>query len=288
MGELVGNLVKYQVSELWRYPVKSMAGERLDVAEIATDGIDGDRRWAVRDLETGKLVSAKQPRPWGALLNWEASTALDGSIVVVAPDGHEYLAGDSELNAALTFEFGGPLAMTAVELGREETYASVWPEIPGTALSDMELDLPVAMGTPRASFVDMAALHLVTAESIDYLASLVAETVDGVMLDARRFRPSVVLRATVGEPSEGFADLDWTDVAATLGGATIRISGPAPRCVMTTLGHHDLPRANAVLQTLAAHSQRDTGMGVFACLGTYAEVESSGMLHVGDRFVLGD
>ncbi len=288
MGELVGNPVKYEVSDLWRYPVKSMAGERLDVAEIATEGMAGDRRWAVRDLETGKLVSAKQPRPWGTLLNWEARTAPDGSIVVVAPDGHEYLAGDSELNAALRSEFGRPLAMAAVEFGREETYESVWPEIPGTALSDMELDLPVAMDTPRASFVDLAALHLVTAESIDHLASLVAETVDGVMLDARRFRPSVVLRATFGEPTEGFADLDWSDVAATLGGATIRISGPTPRCVMTTLGHHDLPPSKPVLQTLAAHARRDTGIGVFACLGTYAEVESPGTVRVGDRFVLGD
>ncbi|HYK69637.1 MAG TPA: MOSC N-terminal beta barrel domain-containing protein [Streptosporangiaceae bacterium] len=39
-----------RVAELWRYPVKSMAGERLDDAEISWHGLPGDRRWAfIRD-----------------------------------------------------------------------------------------------------------------------------------------------------------------------------------------------------------------------------------------------
>jgi uncharacterized protein len=44
-----------------------MAGERLEVATIDADGIDGDRRSAVRDIETGKIASAKRPTRWGRL-----------------------------------------------------------------------------------------------------------------------------------------------------------------------------------------------------------------------------
>ena len=51
----------YEVNGLWRYPVKSMAGEAVEAVEFAADGVAGDRRWGVRDLDTGRLASAKKP-----------------------------------------------------------------------------------------------------------------------------------------------------------------------------------------------------------------------------------
>jgi uncharacterized protein len=69
-GAAVGSVVA-----LWRYPVKSMAGERLEVATIDADGIDGDRRSAVRDIETGKIASAKRPTRWGRLLRCHAGAS---------------------------------------------------------------------------------------------------------------------------------------------------------------------------------------------------------------------
>jgi uncharacterized protein len=47
------------VSGLWRFPVKSMGGERLQTAEVSTLGLLGDRAHALIDAETGKVVSAK-------------------------------------------------------------------------------------------------------------------------------------------------------------------------------------------------------------------------------------
>ncbi|MFP5488984.1 MAG: MOSC N-terminal beta barrel domain-containing protein, partial [Acidimicrobiia bacterium] len=41
-----------RIAEIWRYPVKSMGGERLDVADVTPDGIDGDRAWGVLDPTT--------------------------------------------------------------------------------------------------------------------------------------------------------------------------------------------------------------------------------------------
>jgi uncharacterized protein YcbX len=46
------------VAELWRYPVKSLAGEQLDVAEIRADGLVGDRLVQVYDAR-GRMVTAR-------------------------------------------------------------------------------------------------------------------------------------------------------------------------------------------------------------------------------------
>ena len=35
----------YEVNGLWRYPVKSMAGEAVEAVELDADGVVGDRRW---------------------------------------------------------------------------------------------------------------------------------------------------------------------------------------------------------------------------------------------------
>jgi uncharacterized protein YcbX len=42
-----------RVLELWRYPVKSLQGERLDLAAVTTAGLEGDRRFALFDVDTG-------------------------------------------------------------------------------------------------------------------------------------------------------------------------------------------------------------------------------------------
>ena len=74
------------VVELWRYPVKSMAGERLESCEITDRGLEGDRRWAFIDRtpnRDGKWFNIKQHAP---LMTYRASLA-SGGIQVIAPDG---------------------------------------------------------------------------------------------------------------------------------------------------------------------------------------------------------
>ena len=57
-----------RVRALWRFPVKSMQGEQLDAAEVGETGVVGDRAYALRDRETGKIASAKHPKLWPNLL----------------------------------------------------------------------------------------------------------------------------------------------------------------------------------------------------------------------------
>jgi hypothetical protein len=58
-------IMNMHVAELWRYPVKSLAGERLDEAEISADGIPGDRMMQVYDAEGRIVTSRTTPRLLG-------------------------------------------------------------------------------------------------------------------------------------------------------------------------------------------------------------------------------
>ena len=73
-----------RVLELWRYPVKSLQGERLETAEVGPDGVAGDRQWALFDVETGFGLTARRMPD---LLFGSARLRADGSVEVVLPDG---------------------------------------------------------------------------------------------------------------------------------------------------------------------------------------------------------
>src|SRR4051812_20871243 len=55
------------VAALHRFPVKSMLGESLDVAELTELGVTGDRAWAVLDRSDGRVATGKHPRKWSRL-----------------------------------------------------------------------------------------------------------------------------------------------------------------------------------------------------------------------------
>jgi uncharacterized protein len=74
------------IVEIWRYPVKSMAGERLDSCAITDRGLEGDRRWAFIDqspARAGKWFNIKQHAP---LMTYRARL-VDGALDLTAPDG---------------------------------------------------------------------------------------------------------------------------------------------------------------------------------------------------------
>jgi uncharacterized protein len=74
------------VTEVWRYPVKSMAGERLESCTVTDRGLEGDRRWAFIDRSPnrdGKWFNIKQHAP---LMTYRARLA-EGALELVAPDG---------------------------------------------------------------------------------------------------------------------------------------------------------------------------------------------------------
>jgi hypothetical protein len=54
------SVASLRVLELWRYPVKSLQGERLDSVAVTSDGLKVDRRFAIYDVETGFGLTARR------------------------------------------------------------------------------------------------------------------------------------------------------------------------------------------------------------------------------------
>src|SRR5262249_59720805 len=93
------------VEEIWRYPVKSMAGEKLAAATLTGQGLVGDRLWAVRDDQQGILGGKKIPALMmcrARFLNEPAADAVGASVPQVAitlPDGTELRTDQRDVNA---------------------------------------------------------------------------------------------------------------------------------------------------------------------------------------------
>ena len=65
-----------RVQQLWRFPVKSMAGEATPQVELTADGVHGDRAYALIDTQSGRVVSAKDVRHFPELLRCRAAYML--------------------------------------------------------------------------------------------------------------------------------------------------------------------------------------------------------------------
>lgn len=99
-----------QVAELWRYPVKSLAGERLEVAELRADGIAGDRLVHVKEAGSSRVVTSRT-RP--GLLGLRGRLDPDGRILI---DGRPW---DSPESAAAVRASSDPRAELAYYDGPE-------------------------------------------------------------------------------------------------------------------------------------------------------------------------
>jgi uncharacterized protein YcbX len=264
------------VASLWRYPVKSMIGEELNAAEFTSRGVLGDRHFALRDRETGMVVGAKNPRKWPNFFNFRAAFvepprtgAALPAVRVTLPDGTSATSAQNNLEAVLSEALGR--AVTFEEAADEPGAASAkaeeyWPDLDGLDFRDTVTDWEL----PEGTFFDLAFVHLLTTATLDRLRALYPEG----RFEARRFRPNIVV--ATGAEEEGFVENAWVGGVLSLGDdVRLRVTGPCPRCVMTTLAQSDLPKDTGILRTAAQHNQ--------ANVGVYADVIQGGVVRCGDR-----
>lgn len=274
------------VTQLWRYPVKSMGGEAVPSARFDEAGVQGDRRWAVVDAESGKVASAKRPKLWGSLLECSVSTDADGRVWITLPDGARFAADGPDAAERLSAYVGRAVTLqTSVEAPTMEMFQSDNGLDDGAeqllAVDESEdsrvrvTDLALGMLAP-GTFLDLSPVHLLTSSALKRLSELHPA---GEITD-RRFRPNLVVG---NEDGEGFIENTWAGRALQIGEVGLRVIVPTTRCTMTTLAQGSLPRDRRVLQTLAEHNRVEIpGFGVFPCLGASATVEQAGTISVGD------
>lgn len=163
------------VSEMWRYPVKSMQGERVETCAVTRRGMAGDRAYALVDVETGRLASAKRPRPWGRLMQCSASVVDAGdppSVRITLPDGTSLPAGPGAADV-LSRSLGRPVRVVSAapqgaaleELWVEEKGPSLYGPVVGREGGQAVIDVAPALGAPPGTLFDFSAVHLVTSST---------------------------------------------------------------------------------------------------------------------------
>jgi uncharacterized protein YcbX len=235
---------------LWRYPVKSMMGEEVNVAEVTERGLVGDRQFAVVDAATEKVAGAKNPRKWGNFFDFRAAyvdppqgkSKLPG-VRVTLPDGTVVTSDQPDLAQILSRALGREVAFAQAQDGEESSAATAeeyWPDIEGLDHRDTVTEWELPAGT----FFDLAVVHLLTTATIDRLRALYPEG----RFEVRRFRPNIVV--ATGPDAHGFAENDWIGRTVAIGDEVrLRVTGSCPRCVMITLPQGDLPKDAGILPT---------------------------------------
>jgi uncharacterized protein YcbX len=200
-----------RVVALWRYPVKSMAGEPLDEAELSWHGLAGDRRWAfIRDGKQRSGFPWLTIRQRPAMAHYQPRFAQpdqpDRSATVVrTPTGADLDVADPAL---------------AAELG----------------------DGARAIKQDRGVF-DTFPLSLITTQTLAALSARV-----DTELDVRRFRPNLLVAAT---GRVAFPEDRWIGSVLRIGAARVRIDKRDKRCVMVNIDPATTRRDPAILRTIA-------------------------------------
>ncbi|MFM7735025.1 MAG: MOSC domain-containing protein [Alphaproteobacteria bacterium] len=281
-----------KVVGIWRHPVKSMRGEALSSTEIRPDGLAGDRGWAVRDDAVGEIRGAKKLPDLLRCAARYLDEPAPGRVAVAEielPDGSRVRSDSPDVARLLSALLGRAVSLwPRLPAESREHYRRVFEEgvdpmedlreifgrLPEEPLPDLSVFPPelFELTSPAGTYFDAFPLHVVTTGHLDFLR----RRNPGSAFDPLRFRPNLLVETVAG--ADAPPELDWCGRELRIGGATIAVTVPCPRCVMTTLPQGDLPKDPAVLRTIV----RDSGQNV----GVYATIASAGTVSVGDAVEL--
>ena len=281
------------VAELWRFPVKSMAGEQLEEAEITDRGLLGDRGYRLIDAETGKVVSAKSTKFFPGVLDCQARFLEPPRpnqelppVQITLADGSSITSDAADIDKTLSsfFKRGVSLARMAPDNYTIDQYHPDIEHLDPQEHRDTVVEQPLgsalftAVGQPSpvpgGAFFDLFPISVMTTSTLARLRELAPTST----IEPRRFRMNVI----VATQERGFLENDWIGKTLLLDPVQLGVALPDPRCVMTTLPQDDLPNDPEILRALAQHNRIQVGdIGPFPCAGVYAAVAAPGPVRTG-------
>lgn len=286
------------VSQLWRYPAKSMQGERLEAARIEPEhGIVGDRAWAVRDEVRGGIRGAKKV---AGLMQLAARFAEPptpdrpaAAIAITLPDGSVVSSAEPDADARISAAVDHPVSLHPLHPAEDvdhyrrgapdhedllEELQDIFGREPDEPLPDLSLFPPevVEFETPPGTYFDAYPLLLLTDRSLATLQRLAPASA----VDVLRFRPNVVVSVPDGSPGadDPWPEQAWVGRTLQVGGVEVEVVGPCPRCVMITRAVADLPADRSLMRTVVREADQN--------LGVYATVRAAGDIATGDPVTL--
>jgi uncharacterized protein YcbX len=275
------------VKQLFRFPVKSMAGQAHSTLEITQRGVVGDRVWAVRDEVRGGIRGGKKiPSLMTLAARFVGEPIAEGSssAIITAADDSERETGSEGINEWLSEKLDHPVTL--------------WPLLPAEALDhyrrgapdnedfetemrelfarnadeplpDLEMFAEVIdYESPPGTYFDAFPILIMTEQSLATMARHRPESV----FDVDRFRPNLLLDAPNSD--HPFPESQWVGQQVQVGEVVFEIIGDCPRCVMTTHGFSKLEEDPGIMRALVEAHEGN--------LGVYAKVVKGGRLSVGD------
>jgi uncharacterized protein YcbX len=211
-----------RVHEIWRFPVKSIGGERLGSSPVDERGIEFDRAWGIHDPATDMVLTARREPS----LLFLSATVADSRPVIVTESGDD-VSTDEQLSDWI----GRPVEIRSAADG------------PATFENPMDVENEtdwVRWQSAGQSFHDgRSTISFVSVETLgDW--------------DARRFRINLIL--------EGEGE-DRLTGRVTVGSCTLSVRKPIERCVMVTRAQPGLDRDLDVLKTIIRERDNQLGMG---------------------------
>ncbi|MEO8005058.1 MAG: MOSC N-terminal beta barrel domain-containing protein [Betaproteobacteria bacterium] len=276
-----------KVREIWRYPVKGMAGESLEWCALGEKGLKGDRTWALRDQARKEIQSCKF-RP-ELLLCSARSRDADGQVDVSFPDGAVVGSDNADIHARLTTLTGHASTLEALRAEsdldfyrRHRLDDHTWlDELKATFEREAGEPLPDFSKAPPslATFVSMPGtfflvtpLHIVTTATLAHLKGL-NQRADW---DRRRFRPNFLIETNGGQ--QGFVEQEWVGKKLVFGNAAVECAGATPRCGAITRAQPEFAFDKSVLRTVVKEADQNVGV--------YGLISGSTTVKVGDPVYL--
>ncbi|MDE2744823.1 MAG: MOSC N-terminal beta barrel domain-containing protein [Chloroflexota bacterium] len=283
------------ISQLWRYPVKSMAGEQLSAAEIDQNGVAGDRGWAVREIEADVTRNAREmPKLLQFASAYAESPSFDQrspAVTITTPDNLQVQSADEDRDQQLSEILGRPVMLTPLHpaddlawYARAQMPEGVDPMQALRQLMGMQEDDPLPdfsglpadlqnFSTPPGTYFDCYPIHIMTTSSLSTLASAGG----GDDVDVRRFRPNVLI--DTGD-AEGLLEVDWTGKRLRLGEVVIGLQTTTVRCSVPAHAQREFGSSRAVGRALIENTKQH--------LGSYCNVLEGGTVKLGDEVELLD
>jgi uncharacterized protein YcbX len=230
-----------RVAELWRYPVKSLLGERLPALRLIADGIEGDRMWGIRDESDGRILTARrEPR----LLFAAARVGTQGPSITL-PDGQQLTGVGAATDAALSEWLARPVVLVAAaanDASNAEYFAD--------ATDDTSQAIEWTM--PKGRFVDAFPVLIMTTAGLRGAAAAYSSGV----WEARRFRPNVLIDLD----GEGWLEDAWADRCLRVRDAELVPRKRCIRCTMVSRAQPGLDRDVNIYKTLHRTHGGEAGM----------------------------
>ena len=280
-----------EISEIWRYPVKGMAGESLLEGQLGGRGLVGDRIWAVRDTARQEIQSCKF-RPELLLCSARASAVAEGQVDILFPDGSVFGGETAEARARVSQLIGHASTIEPLRplsdldfYRRHKRDDHTWlEELKATFAREGHEPLPNFFADFPAAAAEFVALpgtfflvtpfHLLTTATLAWLKNLNPQS----DWDVRRFRPNVLIDTGTGRT--GLLEQGWIGRRIVIGDAVLDCPGTTPRCGAITRAQRELPADKLALRTVVQHADQNVGV--------YASPLQSGALRVGDAICVQD